>query len=165
MISLTNDQVGRLAELIVGRDLSQPVRGRYRRPLFRATSLCEKYPTADFIVDVLDRSDESLGFFFVQVKGTATVTPPTARLLIDVSVARFNRLVRLSAPTYLIGVDVIGEFSYIVAAHKARTAPVSSITRAFCLHDEDVTITLYREVLAFWKANRPILHQTRFKDV
>ncbi len=139
--------------------------GRYKRPLFRATSLGEKYPTVDFIVDVLGREDVSLGFFFAQVKGTAAGLAPQARLPVEISPDRFNRLVHLPAPTFVIGVDVIAETSYLVAAYKTRSARVSSIAKTYCLQDEGVKIKLYREVLDFWKSNRPSFRWTNFKDV
>jgi hypothetical protein len=163
MAFLTNDQTGRLAELIAANDLSRPVRGRYQRPLFRATALGDKYPTVDFIVDLLDRDDLSLGFFFVQVKGTRSA-PSGARLSIEVPLDRFNRLVRIPAPTYLIGVDVFTETSYLQTAHRPRRAALSSITKAYPLRNEAVKIELYREVVAFWRANRSNLHNTRFHD-
>jgi len=97
------------------------------------------------------------------VKGTATAAG--SRLPVDIPLDRFNRLVRLTAPTFVIGVDVIAEVSYLIAAHKLRKAQVSSITKAFCLRDEVVRIRLYREVLAFWKAKAPLLQRTQFKDV
>ena len=60
----TSDQIGFFAELLASTDLSRPVVGRYRRPLFRVTSLGEKYPAVDLIVDVLGADDVALGFFF-----------------------------------------------------------------------------------------------------
>jgi hypothetical protein len=82
----TSDQIGTIAELLARTELSRPVVGRYRRPLFRAVPLGDKYPVTDLIVDVR-------------------------------------------------------------------------------LADAQVKIELYREVLAFWRTNRPILQRTRFKDV
>ena len=162
---MTNDQIGRLAELIAAKDLSRAVRRSYRRPLFRATFLGEKYPTVDFIVDVLDHRDRSLAFFFVQVKGTAGANASSGRIPVDVAAERFNLLVRIPAPTFVIGVDVVAETSFLVAAHRSRKSNVSSITKAYCLSDDEVKIKLYEEVLAFWRLNRPILQQSQFKDV
>jgi hypothetical protein len=165
MAFTTSDQIGSFAELVATRDLSRPVGGKYRRPLFRVTSLGEKYPIIDLIVDVIAADDHSQGFFFVQVKGTTRATPTGVRLPVDVELDRYNRLVRVPAPTFLIGVDVISELTYLIAAHRTRTAPVSGMTKAFPLQDASVKIELYREVRAFWQANKPILQRTRFKDV
>jgi hypothetical protein len=162
---MTNDQIGRLSELVAARDLSWPVRGRYKRPLFRATPLGDKYPTVDFLVDILDRKDASRGFFFAQVKGTASATPTQARLPVEVKADRYNLLVRLPAPTFLIGVDVVAEKSYLVATPRARQIKVSSISKDYCLRDDAVKIGLYTEIIEFWRLNRPLLRKTRYRDV
>ena len=70
MAKLATDQIGGFGELLAATDLSRPVKGRYKRPLFKPTHLGGKYPTVDFIVDVLAADATSLGFFFVQVKST-----------------------------------------------------------------------------------------------
>ncbi len=161
---MTTDHIGRLSELIAAADLSRPVRGRFHRPLFRATPLGDKYPTVDFLVDLLDRSDESLGFFFVQIKGTLGPGSSNRRLAIEVPIARFNRLARIPAPTYLIGVDLVQERSYLVSANRTRTSGVFSITKSYCLGEQSVKMDLYKEVLTFWNANRVVLTQSRFRD-
>ena len=161
----STDLIGDFGELLAAVDLSRPVKGKYRRPLFKPSHLGAKYPSVDFIVDVLGPDFTSLGFFFVQVKSTSQAGDPRNRLPIQVEGEKFNSLARLPAPTYLIGVDMNSETSHIVAAHKPRSTAVSSITRRFRLCDDSTKIDLYKEVLEFWNANRPILQRTRFKDV
>jgi hypothetical protein len=95
MSFLTGDQIGSFAELLAMTDLSRPVVGRYRRPLFRATSLGAKYPAVDFLIDVLDANDNSQGFFFAQVKGTSKNLAADARLAVHVELESFNRLVQV----------------------------------------------------------------------
>lgn len=162
---MTNDQIGELAERIAAVDLTRPVRGLHERPLFRVAPLGGKYPTVDFLVDIVDDRDASIGFFFAQVKGTASADPLAVRLRVEVYRDRYNALVRLPAPTFLIGVDVAAELSYLVAAHRPRTAKVSTIAKDYCLRDDAVKIRLYEEVLSYWEANRPALQRTQFKDV
>lgn len=165
MTEATTDQIGHFGELLAAVDLSRPVKGRYKRPLFQPTHLGGKYPTVDFIVDILAPDDISLGFFFVQVKSTSQGVNKTGRLPIAVEQVRFNRLAEIPAPTYLVGVDVAAEMSFIVAAYRPRAASVASILTDFSLRDDEIKIDLYKEVIQFWKANKPILHNTRFKDV
>ena len=160
----TSDHIGNFAELLARTDLSRPVVGRYRRPLFRATPLGDKYPAVDLIVDVLGPDDVAQGFFFAQVKGTAQPIRVDGRLPITVDVARYNRLGRIPAPTYILGVDVVAESSYLVAAHRPRRMPVSSMATAFRLGDATVKIELYREVMTFWQTNKAVLQRTRFND-
>jgi len=101
----------------------------------------------------------------VQVKGTTIDSPALPRLPVEVASERFNRLARLSAPTYLIGVDVVAYRTFVVAAVRPRRAKVSGISKAFPLGDDRVKLKLYREVLAYWAANRPLLLATEFADV
>src|SRR5436309_5880513 len=82
-----------------------------------------------------------------------------ARLPIAVDLARYNRLVRIPAPTYIIGVDVVAEASYLVAAHRPRRTLVASMATAFRLGDVRGKIELYREVMLFWRAHKAVLRK------
>lgn len=77
---------------------------------------------------------------------------------------RFNRLVRLPIPAYLVAVDIQTEQSYLVAACRTRKAAIASVTRAFPLSNEAVKIELYREICAFWTTRRS-RRTSRFIDV
>lgn len=165
MAKLSTDQIGDLGELLAAADLSRPVAGRSGRPLFRATSLGGKYPTADFLVDLLAAADTTVGFFLAQVKATNLVTAPARmRLSVTVPKRKFNQLARLPVPTYLIGVDLRSETSYLVAAQRIRREPVYSITKAYNIGDDSVKIALYEEVMSFWNAAKHIAFHTRFTD-
>ena len=126
MIRLTSEQIGDLGELLAAVNLSRPVRGRYNRPLFRPIHLGAKYPTADFIVDVLAADAHPSGFFFVQVRSTDQ-SSSAGRLPVKVDRVRFNRLARLPAPGYLVGVDLKAESCHLVAANKTVAADLPSI--------------------------------------
>lgn len=165
MVESNTDQTGGFGELLAAADLSRPVRGRFRRPLFRPTHLGGKYPVVDYMVDVLAPDGTSLGFFFVQVKATTKGKRITGRLPVSVSRDRFSRLARIPAPSYLVGVDVNEEVSYIIAADRTRRTGISSITRTYSLRHDSTKIILYREVVSFWRACNPILRGTHFKDV
>lgn len=161
---LTPDQIGHLAEVATNEDFSTPVQDG-QRVLFRATRLADKYPTFDFLVDILGPDHDSRGVFFVQVKGTTRATQASPRIPIAVGADRFNRMVEAPVPTYLVGVDVNRRATYIVAAHRRRTAKVSSITREFPLGSDAVKLALHDEVAEYWKANGRTLWNTRFRDV
>jgi len=165
MADSNKDHIGDFGELLAAVDLSRPVKGRYQRPLFKPTHLGGKFPTVDYLVDVLAADSSSVGFFFVQVKSTSQGLNNINKLPIGVEQIKFNRLAEIPAPTYLIGVDTIAEVSYIVAAYKRRTAAVSSIVCDFSLRDDEIKIDLYKEVIQFWQANKSLLRKTRFKDV
>jgi hypothetical protein len=164
MADMTADEIGTLAEAVAAFALARPVGGRGGRALFRATYLGDKYPAVDYLIDVLGEDRQSAGFFFAQVKGTFTPPGAGGRLPVRVDATRYNRMVAIPAPTYLIGVDCGREEAFVVAATEPRPAGVPSVPTAFRLADEAVTIVLADEVLAFWQANRAILQHSRFRD-
>jgi hypothetical protein len=162
MAQLLQDQIGDLGELLAAAALSRPVGGRFNRPLFRATALGGKYPTVDFLVDLLAADGAAIGFFLAQIKATYAETRTRKRLPVSVPARKFNDLVRVPVPTFLIGVDVRSETSYIVAAHRTRQRPVSSVPKTYNLSDDSVRINLYKEVQSFWTVVKHIPQQTRF---
>jgi hypothetical protein len=164
MAKLSTDYVGDLAERLADIALFLPVGKPFNRPLFRLVALGKKYPTADFLVDALDSNDTVLGYFFIQVKGTAQASPTAPRITIDVERDQFNRLVRLPIPAYVIAVDIQTEQSYLIAACRTRRTAVSSVTKAFPLSDDAVKIALYREVTAFWSQHLSTRRTSNFHD-
>jgi hypothetical protein len=166
MLLLTTDQTGDLGQLIAAVDLSRPVMGHHQRPLFKPVFLGDKYPAVDLLVDVLAADASSIGFFFVQVKSTAAAWKDSSRLLIDVEKNTYNQFTRLPIPTYLTGVDVPRETSYVVAAYRPRTSRLSSVSKAFGLRDDAVKIGLYKEVIEYLKNHRKhSSSRTNFNDI
>jgi hypothetical protein len=164
MAKIKADQIGRYAELIAAEVLSRPLGHPFHRPLLRVVFLGDKYPTADLLVDVLDSSDNSCGFCFVQIKGTTGGSATAARMKVNVQVDKFNRLCRLPAPAYLLAVDLFARDAYLTAACRVRTTPVSSTTKKFPISQDSVKIALYREVLAFWTVRKALRRTSGFKD-
>jgi hypothetical protein len=133
MPKANTNAIGDFGELLAATDLSRTIRGRYRRPLFKPTYLGQKYPSVDFIVDVLNTDGSTGGFFFVQVKSTSKAGEG-ARIRVSISPKKYNRLASLPAPTYLIGVDTRAERTYLVAALKPIKKPI-------CVHDRNCTFS------------------------
>lgn len=125
MKSSTNS-VGGFGENLAAVHLSRPVRANYQRPLFRPAHLGEKYPVVDFIVDVLDPSENSIGFFFVQVKSTSKAKAKSRTLALDIELEKFNKLAGIPVPTFLIGVDTQTEHAFLIAAPKPVSKEFSS---------------------------------------
>lgn len=61
MAKVSPDQIGHAAEVIVDLQLSRVVGSPFHRVLFRNVHLGEKYPTADYLVDILDTNNLQLG--------------------------------------------------------------------------------------------------------
>ncbi len=165
MAKKNTDLIGQLAERIAEIALLYSVGKPFNRPLFRTVLLGDKYPTADLLVDTLGSDGTLMGHFFVQVKGTTHASSTAQRLTVDVELTRFNRLVRLPVPAYLLAVDVQMEQTYLIATCQTRRTAVSSVTRAFPLADDAVKIALYKEVSAFWAPHRCTRRTSKFTDV
>ena len=120
-----------------------------------------KYPIVDFIVDVLDSTEKSIGFFFVQVKSTAAALSLSKTLHLDVDMHKFNKLATIPIPTFLIGVDTQTERAYVVAARRAILTAFSSITKKYDLIHDAVRVGLYKEVAQYWRMYKPGLLKAR----
>src|SRR4051812_31745303 len=127
-INASTNAIGDFGEGLVRSSFSRPVRRIYRRPLFRVAALGDKFPIVDFIVEVLDRNEDSLGFFFVQAKSTSIAKPKSKRLKLEIDLEKFNKLAATPAPTFLVGVDIMTEKVFLVAAAKPKSSKIYSIT-------------------------------------
>jgi hypothetical protein len=165
-IKASTNAIGDFGETLAQAHFSRPVRGAYRRPLFRASHLGEKYPVVDFIVDILDANEDSLGFFFVQVKATKSAKSKAKTLALQIEKTKYNKLAQIPAPTFLVGVDIVAEEVYLVCAPKPAKRAFSSICKKHDLKDDGVRVALYKEVRDYWKKHSPALNQikTQFKN-
>jgi hypothetical protein len=130
-------------------------------PFFRPRFLGDKYPTFDYIVEVVDQPSY---FFFVQVKGTALgYTAEEHRLRVQVTQDDINRMVACPAPTYVVGIDVnaIG-VGFILSANEPRHNVASLATR-FQI-DCGVLEQLRDEIIDFWSSRDMTLTGSRFRD-
>ena len=130
-------------------------------PYFRPRFLGEKYPTFDFIIEVVDQPS---CFFFVQVKGTTQgYTVKENRLRIQVSQDDVDLMAAYPAPTYVVGVDV-NQFGvgYLLSVNEPRDN-VASLTTRFPI-DRTVLKDLRDEVIGFWSARNMVLAGSRFKE-
>lgn len=116
----------------------------------------------DLIVDVLDPAENTLGFFFVQVKSTSVAKSESPTLRIDLDHAKFVMMTSLPVPTFLIGVDIVTEKAFVVAPSKVTRSPFRSITKRHDLMSDSVRISIYKEVMEYWRSNRTMLK--RFKS-
>lgn len=165
-ITASTNAIGDFGEILAQAHFSRPVRGAYQRPLFRASHLGEKYPVVDFIVDILDPNENSLGFFFVQVKATNAAKPKAKNLPLQIELTKYNRLAQIPAPTFIVGVDIDAEEVYLVCAPKPAKKSISSICKKYDLKDDGIRVALYKEVKDYWKKHSPALNQikTMFKN-
>jgi hypothetical protein len=130
-------------------------------PFFRPRFLGDKYPTFDYIVEVVDRPEY---FFFVQVKGTSLgYTVEEQRLRVQVTQDDIDRMVAVPAPTYVVGIDVtaIG-VGFLLSVNEPR-GNVPSLTTRFRI-DCRVLEGLRDEVVGFWSSRNMALTGSRFHE-
>ena len=130
-------------------------------PYFRPRFLGDKYPTFDFIVEVVDHPAY---FFFAQVKATTKgYTKEENRLIVQLDQTDVDRMVACPAPTYLIGIDAnqIG-VGYLLSINEPR-AHIASLTTKFKI-DCSVLKDLRDEVIEYWKSRDMVLKGSRFRE-
>ena len=130
-------------------------------PFFRPRFLGDRYPTFDYIVEVVDRPAY---FFFVQVKGTTLgYTVEERRPRVQVTQDDIDRMVACPAPTYVVGIDAneIG-IGFLLSVDEAR-GNVASLTTRFGI-DRVVLQQLRGEVVGFWSSRNMALTGSRFRE-
>ena len=129
-------------------------------PYFRPRFLGDKYPTFDFIVELVDHPAY---YFFVQVKGTNQgYTKDPVRLKIQVSQEDIDRMVAYPAPTYVVGVDVLLGVGFLLSVNEPRDR-VASLTTNFKISCETLR-HLQDEVQAYWSSRDMVLVGSRFRE-
>jgi hypothetical protein len=130
-------------------------------PFFRPRFLGDKYPTFDYIVEVVDNPAY---FFFVQVKATTQgYTAQEHRLKIQVDQEDIDRMVACPAPAYVVGMDVTtaGQ-GFLLSVNEPRDH-VASLTTRFRI-DCALLAQLRDEVIAFWSSRNMVLAGSRFRE-
>ena len=144
-----NDAIGERGEAIFKVAMTA-IHGA--RPLFWTAFLGEKWPSADFFVELVTHKGPRM-FFFVSVKATRRGVNANHRLRVHVSAQDIRRLHKYLAPTYIAGVDEKTEQTYLVSANGEARKQLSSMSTAFpldALHRE----RLREEVIQFWKPTK-----------
>ncbi len=150
-MSVVRDVVGERGERIVYLRLTDFIPPG--EPMFRPHFLGEKYPTLDFLVELVGATGSLVPYFFVQAKATTQgFTKRPRNLRIQVSEEDVRRLVAYPAPTYIIGIDAAREEGFIIAAITGGPRRVSSLSTRHPLNQATLQL-LYDEVLLFWQTN------------
>lgn len=120
--------------------------------MFRPQFLGDKWPTVDFIVELLGVRNLK-PFFFVQVRTTYfTETADKDRLAVQINRTTVSGLSQYPVPTYIVGVDSKKKMAYLVSANGESNSGVSSLCQTFSLDDDAVLESLWTEVADFWQA-------------
>jgi hypothetical protein len=156
-----NDVIGTRGESRFLLLITEPHDGE--QPIFRAQPLGEKWPTIDFVVELLGAGGIT-PFFFVQVKTTRRgFTERGRRLKVTVPGHTVARLASFPAPTYIVGIDDVDGPGYIVSANGERLTNVASVPSEFPI-DRENRERLWREVMDYWSARLPASFTSVFTD-
>ena len=128
---------------------------RYGRttPRFRPTSMGEKHPAIDFMVELVGSVGSPTPLFFAQVKATSHGVDTRGNVNIRVRPHQMSSLVTYPAPTHIVGVDETAEEAFILAALSGGAMGLSSLPARHSLVDEQTLIRLFDEVERFWQAH------------
>lgn len=145
--------IGDRGELIF--ELAITYYAQFQKPLFRPGFLGEKWPTVDYYIELLDVPDAQ-PFFFVQVKtSTSPIRAGANKLKVSVEMTDCERLYRIPAPTYIVGVHETTGKAYILSLHDKPIKGIYSIPLKHELTPDNLKI-LHNEVRDFWKSsNKP----------
>src|SRR5262245_23487334 len=115
---MSRDDIGTRGEAIFRVRITDPY-GPDRTPLFRPCHLGEKFPTLDFLVELVGLPEGREAYFFVQVKATTRglTRGQPARLRVSVLQHDIDRMLVYPGPTYVVGVDCRAERAYIASVN------------------------------------------------
>jgi hypothetical protein len=129
-------------------------------PFFRPRFLGDKFPTFDYLVELVDHP---AFFFFVQVKTTTQgYTKDPIRLKVQVSTEDVNRMVSCPAPTYVAGIDSESGSGYLLSVNEEREH-VASLVTLFPLNCGNLQV-LRDEVVGYWSSRNMVLTGSRFNE-
>lgn len=134
-----------------------------RQPIFRPQFLGDKWPTSDFIVELIGDTIILTPYFFVQVKTTRQGYDTQNRLKVQISATEMQKLASLPAPTYLVGLDDINEKGYIISANGEDLENISSLSTEHPLNKSTQDI-LWAEVKNYWEELGAVRINSHFVD-
>ena len=158
----SSDDIGGRGEAIFFVRMTQPT-GPDREPLFRPHFLGEKFPTFDYLVELID-PEAKPSYFFVQVRSTSrgyTAAVP-ARLKVRVPQDDINRMLSYPAPTYVVGIDDNTEQAFIGSVNGPSMSRIVSLPTSYPLDPTNIQ-RLWREVKSFWSRKRIVLKYSYFE--
>jgi hypothetical protein len=153
------DDIGDRGQWLCCLLLTQICPGR-NEPYFRPTSLGDKHPTFDYLVELVGGE----AYFFVQVKSTRQGYRKgrgTRRLRVNVDRADVQRMVASPIPTYLVGIDEPGEVGYLLSMNEPRQTGLGGLPALHLLNCVNLE-RLWQEVYQFWASRNMILTGSNF---
>jgi hypothetical protein len=157
-----NDAIGRRGESIFTVLITRWCDGH---PWFIDTFLGEKHETTDFLVELIEPT-AGHAHFYVQVKATRnhyTGSGGSRRLAVTVTAEDVEKLKRIHAPAYVVGIDIERVCGYITAITEASSGGIHGIPVRNSLNCRTLR-ALWKEVDDYWKARSVLARRSRFAE-
>jgi hypothetical protein len=154
------DDIGERGQWLFCLLMTQICPGR-NAPYFRPRFLGDKYPTFDYLVELVGREAY---FFFVQVKSTRQGLRRGRggnRLRVNVDREDVQRMAASPIPAYLVGIHEPGEVGYLLSMNEQRQAGFGGLPAKHRL-DCDNLERLWVEVERFWASRNMVLAGSHF---
>ena len=131
--------------------------------LFSPEFLGDKYPSVDYIVDLL-KYNKSKAFFFVSVRSTRIgYTKKEKKLKVKFPKNNLDNLKKIPIPTYLVGIDEENEKGYIISVQNLKVDKISSLSTKYPINQKNIVL-LWNEVKNYWKkSNELAKFNSKFK--
>lgn len=152
---MRNNEIGDLGEAIFKVAIT-------RDGLFRPRDLGEKWPTSDFYVELIGPKEYL--HFIVQVKATNRGYDKNDSLKIAAPLKKVLLLNQYYVPTYIAGVDIIGERVFLMSINRSPGKNISRMPTNFSLDINDTRNrqALFNEVKEFWTNTDLKTYKTNF---
>lgn len=119
------------------------------KPLFRPYFLGAKFPTLDFLVELIGTKKPGR-YFFGQVKATTLgYTSRLRRLKAQLPIADTRRMLMFPAPTYVFGIDERMKQGYILSVNEGRPRKYTILPTTYPHVRENLNL-LWKELNDFW---------------
>ncbi len=155
------DDIGDRGQWLFCLFMTQICPGR-SEPYFRTTPLGDKYPTFDYLVELV--GSEAAYFFLVQVKSTRQgyrKGSGTRRLRVNVDREDVRRMVASPIPAYVVGIDEPREVGYLLSMNEPRQAGLGGLPAKHALDCGNLQ-RLWQEVQNFWTSRNMVLAGSHF---
>ncbi len=156
---MEKDDIGDRGHWLFGLLMTELCLGR-TRPFFRPRFLGDKYPTFDYLVELVGHESY---FFFVQVKATTLgyrTGKGAPRLRVNVKKTDVERMVASPVPTYVVGIDEPQQIGYVLSVNEPRKG-IGGLSTKHKLDCGNLR-RLWTEVHDYWSSRRMALRGSSF---
>jgi hypothetical protein len=155
-----NPKVGKKGEAIAEDIILTEINGEF---LFDPAFVGSTFPGIDFYVQLTPSDSKSL-FFLAQVKSTYSLYDTKNNLKIKCTLKKLKELAKNPAPTYILGVDLIGKKVYARFIKSPVRKSLNFLPTNFELTPKNLKL-LHKEVVNYWKNTKTLTHKKKFKSI